>query len=234
MPVTAAAAAVAVALALLGGAAANASFTVDAPFLRDSSGRAVFFHGVNAVWKLAPDYFPPSSVYRTGAVPPADSYFDERDAAFLAANGLTTVRLGVMWAGVEPEKDQFDESYLDRIEDLVDMLGKEQILVLLDFHQDMYNELYEGQGFPPWATPSGPLPPNLPFFGFPGGYFLNPATMHAFDRMWLDADGLWAEYRAFWRHIADRFKAKTNLLGYDLMNEPWPGTQWPSCVNTQG
>jgi len=34
-----------------------------------------------------------------------------------------------------------------------------------------------------------------------------------------DRDGLWPAYRAFWKHVAERFKAKSNLLGYDLLNE---------------
>ncbi|MGZ4190756.1 MAG: cellulase family glycosylhydrolase, partial [Actinomycetota bacterium] len=24
------------------------------------------------------------------------------------------------------------------------------------------------------------------------------------------------------------------MLGYDLMNEPWPGSQWPTCVQPAG
>ena len=23
-------------------------------------------------------------------------------------------------------------------------------------------------------------------------------------------------------------------MGYDLFNEPWPGSQWPTCANVKG
>jgi len=32
------------------------------------------------------------------------------------------------------------------------MLARHGIAVLLDFHQDMYNEKYAGEGFPDWAV----------------------------------------------------------------------------------
>lgn len=202
-------------------------FRADSPFIRDAAGRAVFFHGVNAVWKLPP-YYPRSTLFGW----PADqSYFDERDAQFLAENGLNSVRLGVLWAGVEPERDRFDESYLGRIEQIVDLLAPRGVTVLLDFHQDMYNERFQGEGFPAWATHTEV--PETNCCGFPGNYF-TPAVMRAFDNLWLDHDGLWDEFRDFWVHVAGRFKGKANVVGYDLLNEPWPGTQWPTCANLEG
>jgi endoglycosylceramidase len=206
--------------ALLAANAFAATFRVDSPFLRDGAGRAVFFHGVNAVWKRPPYV-------------PSAPYFDESDASFLADNGFNSVRLGVLWAGVEPIQGQYDETYLDAIEAIVDMLGRHGVAVLLDFHQDLYNEKYAGEGFPDWAVVDDGFP-NAPVFGFPGNYFANPATFHAFDNLWLNRNGLWAKYRAFWKHVASRFAGKSNLLGYDLLNEPWPGSQWPTCVNPIG
>jgi endoglycosylceramidase len=34
--------------------------------------------------------------------------------------------------------------------------------------------------------------------------------------------------------VARRLGSKPNVLGYDLMNEPWPGTQWPTCAQPAG
>jgi endoglycosylceramidase len=216
---------------------AGPAYRADAPFIRDAAGRVRFFHGVNAVWKKPP-YYPPSSFYPAPyGVPPAHSFFDERDAAFLADNGLNSVRLGSLWVGVEPSKDVFDETYLDRVEDLADMLGARGVTVLLDFHQDMYNERFDGEGFPEWAThnsvvlPGGreiTIPPTN-CCGFPGNYF-TPAAMAAFDNLWLNRFGLWKEYRQAWRHVAARFKDHPALIGYGLLNEPWPGTQWVTCA----
>jgi endoglycosylceramidase len=34
--------------------------------------------------------------------------------------------------------------------------------------------------------------------------------------------------------VAERFRDDRYVLGYDLLNEPWPGTGWPQCANTAG
>jgi len=204
-----------------------ASFRVDGGFIKDKAGRVLFFHGVNAVWKRPP-YTPPSTLFGQSA---ATSYFDERDADFLAANGLNSVRLGVLWVGVEPGRDAFDDAYLDRIMNLVNLLQSRQITVLLDFHQDMYNERYQGEGFPDWATIDDGIPANQ--FGFPQNYF-TPAVKRAFDNLWADRDGLWEEFRDAWTRVAARFQTTSNVIGYDLFNEPWPGSQAETCANPEG
>lgn len=232
-------------------------FTVDSPFIRDRFGRAVFFHGVNAVWKvdradIKGRYYPPSSEYPPGfSVPAAGSYFDERDAQLLESLGLNTVRLGIIWKGLEPKRDWFDETYLDRIEDIANVLGRHGVTVMLDFHQDMANERFQGEGWPDWAThtevvpnqgipgatiPTGDLvhlPDEWAQFHFPFNYF-TPPVQQAFDNLWRNNFGLWAEYRDAWRHVAARFADTPNVVGYDLLNEPWPITPWESCAQTEG
>lgn len=222
--------AVSVVAAAAPSASAPATFRADAPFIRDIDGRVRILHGVNAVWKIAP-YYPPSTVYPAPFAVTADkSYFDARDADFLAASGLNLVRLGVLWVGVEPKKGVFDNAYLDRVEEIVDMLGARGVNVLLDFHQDMYNERFQGEGFPDWATINEVPATNC--CGFPGNYF-TPAVMRAFDNLWTNAE-LRAHYAEAWRRVAARFASARNVIGYDLMNEPWAGTQWPTCASPLG
>jgi len=208
--------------------AAAPGYRIDSSFIRDRWGRAVFFHGVNAVWKLPP-YYPPSTLF---GEPEATSYFDPRDADFLAANGLNSVRLGVLFAGVELVRGTFAGGYLDHVEQIVDLLRRRGVTVLLDFHQDLYNERYTGEGFPDWATIDDGIPATNDL-GFPGNYF-TAAVIRAFDNLWANRDSLWDEYRAAWRHVAERFARKRNLIGYDLFNEPWPGSEWPTCANPEG
>ena len=45
-----------------------------------------------------------------------------RHVTFLRDNGFNSVRLGIMWAGVEPIRGQYDESYLLSIKQTVNLL----------------------------------------------------------------------------------------------------------------
>jgi endoglycosylceramidase len=76
--------------------------------------------------------------------------------------------------------------------------------------------------------------PNQPSTGFPGNYFLMPALWRAFDSLWEDRAGLWRSFGQAAAHVAARFASDPMVLGYDLMNEPWPGSSWPSCAQPLG
>lgn len=189
----------------------------DGAFMVDADNRVVLLHGVNAVWKLKPYYLPDSAAGFTAA-----------DADFLAANGFNAVRLGVLFAGVMPARGQIDAGYLDQIDRAVQLLAARHIWVLLDFHQDQYNEKFQGEGFPDWAVPAQLLP-NDAHYGFPLDEFLSLALNGVYDRLWLNQDGLWAQYQAAVAAVAARWHDQPYLLGYDLFNEPWPGTLWATC-----
>jgi endoglycosylceramidase len=187
----------------------------------DRSGRVVVLHGFNLVNKLPP--------YDPGAIG-----FGPEHAAFIRRHGFNTVRLGLIWKAVEPEPGRYDDAYLDRIRAAVDQLGAEGILVLLDFHQDMLNERYNGQGFPDWAALDDGIPAR-PDVGFPGNYLVMRALWRAYDHFWSnDAGpggvGLQDRYAAAWRHVAERFNDHPAVFGYDIFNEPFPGSQALRCA----
>ena len=188
-------------------------------WITDADGRVLTVAGVNMVNKLSP-------------YTPAADGFDDADGAFLAANGLSAVRVGVIWKALEPEPGVFNDSYLASIASTVSMLGSHGIVSLLDFHQDMYNEEFQGEGAPDWAVDqSGPI---FPLLGFSANYFLLPALMTAYDNFWanatVDGEGLQDWYAAAWQHVAAYFKANPYVLGYDLYNEPDPGSDIYSCL----
>ncbi len=197
-----------------------AGFTNHGRFITDSSGRAFLVAGINMVDKRPP--------YRADAVG-----FGDDDAAFLAANGFNAVRLGVIWKAVEPQPGQYDDAYLGHIRDEIQMLANHGIATLVDFHQDLYNEAFQGEGAPDWAVlPGGP--PNQPKAGFPANQFINLAVMYAFDNFWNNAKGpggvgLADRYAAAWAHTASYLKGTPGVMGLDLYNEPWPGTLWATC-----
>jgi endoglycosylceramidase len=71
-------------------------------WITDAKERVAILHGVNMVAKRPP--YTPSS-----------HGFGEDDAAFLQRNGFDAVRLGLIYAGVEPAPGSYDDAYLDQI-----------------------------------------------------------------------------------------------------------------------
>ncbi len=191
-------------------------------WLTDAQGRVLILHGVNMVPKRPP-------------YTPAAAGFDEEDAVFLAHEGYDTVRVGVIWKAVEPSPGVYDDAYLTAIKGTVDTLARHGILSVIDFHQDLYNERFQGEGAPDWAVLDDGLPAE-PKLGFPGNYLGQLATQRAFDHFW-DNDpgpggvGIQDRFAAAWRHTAAFFKGTPGVLGHELFNEPWPGTTWALCTN---
>ncbi len=190
-------------------------------WMTDSDGRVVVLHGLNQVYKVPP--YEPS----------ADGFGDD-DAAFLAANGFNAMRLGVIWAAVEPQPLGYDDNYLASIAQTVATLASHGIVSLLDFHQDLYNEVFQGEGAPAWAVKTDGLP--NPQLGFPGNYFANPAEEFAWNAFWRDAPapdglGLQDHYGRAWAHVAAFFRGNPGIFGYEVLNEPWPGFIWEGCFN---
>ena len=188
--------------------------------MTNSDGQVVVLHGFNEVYKLAP-------------YTPAAEGFDEDDAEFLAANGFNVVRVGVVWGAIEPEPGVIDTAYLESIQQTVNMLADHGIYSIVDMHQDMYGPAVGGGGAPEWATQTGGAR-NIDF-GFPFSYYLNPAQQRAFDAFWSNAPapngiGLQDNYALAWQHVASYFRDNTSVIGYDIMNEPFPGSSWPAAL----
>jgi endoglycosylceramidase len=194
-------------------------------WLTDSRGRVIITHGENVVMKVSP-------------WSPAAIGFGEDDVKFLVKEGFNTVRVGVEFAGVEPEPGVYDDAMLTRVKELVELLWRHHIRVLLDSHQDMYGPRYQGNGFPPWAYDDEGLP--NPQLGFPDNYFGNAALSRSFENFWADKPapgdtvGVQDRFAAAWGHIAAFFANVPGVLGYEIMNEPFPGSEWSTCSNPEG
>ncbi len=188
-------------------------------WLVDERGRVVITHGVNVVAKHAP-------------YTPASLGFDAPDADLLATEGFDSVRLGIIWKGVEPRPGEYDDAYLAQVRDTARLLGERGIRVLLDSHQDLYHERFQGEFAPDWAvTVDWPAEPRL---GFPANMFFQPALLRQYEEFLHNAPGpggvgLLDRYAAMWGHVAGFFRDEPNMLGYDLLNEPMPGFNWPGC-----
>jgi endoglycosylceramidase len=194
-------------------------------WLTDGKGRVVEVHGVNLVIKKAP--------YR-----PSKDGISADDARFMQRHGFTAVRLGILMEALEPKPGHFDRSYLHAIIRTAHLLARHGIRSLVDFHQDLYATTFQGEGLPTWMVDDDGVP-NEPPLGFPGNYFANEALAHTFDNFWANVPGpkgkpLQQWYAGAWRVVAKALRGDHSVLGYDIFNEPWPGTGWQSCFPPAG
>lgn len=195
-------------------------------WLVDPAGRVVLIHGVNTVWKRAP-YSPPD-------VPEG---FTAADAAWLREHGFNAARIGTLWVGVTPEAPGVvDQNYLGAWDRVIQLLAAQRIWMLFDFHQDMMSPEYQGQGIPDWAVqalkgPVSSLPP--PQLGFPFNYF-SPQVSELFDNLWAEHGVIWEGFAAAWSAVATKWRDQPYHMGYDLLNEPWSGQEWPTCLLVAG
>lgn len=200
--------------------AAPSQLRRDGRYLVDEHNRVVLLHGVNAVWKQPP-YAPPDTA----------EGFTAKDADWLRDHGFNSVRLGVLFAGVMPQEGVIDHGYLAKVDRVVQLLSSRGIYVLFDFHQDIYSERYGGEGFGRWANHDDGVP--LTNIGFPGNYF-TPSVERVFDNFWGNTAKLWDHYRDAWQAVASQWKDQDHHGGYDLFNEPFPGSVWTSCATPLG
>ena len=198
-------------MALPAAASSARPLAIKANKIVDDRGRQVILHGVNVVYKRAP-YYP----NRSGG---AATSFTRADVKQLHDWGFNAIRLGVTWAGLEPQRGAIDESYLDRLSALVDLASQEDMWVLLDMHQDLYSEKFGGNGAPDWAV----LDDGIPYAPISDNFALNyttPAVGRAFTNFWADKDGIRTEFTRAIGALAERFAGSDTVLGYDLFNEP--------------
>lgn len=145
-----------------------------------------------------------------------------------AALGLNTVRLGILWAAVEPAPGQVDEAYMAFIRSQLDQAAEAGLAVILDMHQDLYAQRFS-DGAPDWAvlTQQAYAPTAL----WSDAYLTSPAVQQAWDAFWENrvvpgtGKGLQDFFADTWAQLAQRFAGHPALLGYDILNEPAPGSE---------
>lgn len=179
----------------------------------DGQGRTVVFNGINHVNK-------------------------NRDQGYVCADdsltfrkfrdwGFNLVRYGIIWDRLEPAPGVIDTAYLAEIDRRVRWAGQNGIYLLLDMHQDLYSYQW-ADGAPEWATITDSLP-HVTGAMWSDAYLMSPALRRAFDHFWnntpaSDSVGLMDHYVAVWRAVAARYADSVWVVGYDVMNEPFPAS----------
>jgi endoglycosylceramidase len=169
------------------------------------------------------------------------------DFAQMRALGFNVVRLVLNWSQLEPRPGAYSSTYLNRVAQVVGWARQQGIYVILDMHQDQYSRFIVpaakdsapagctpsggGDGAPSWAVLDDGKP-GCALFGIDE---LNPAESAAFSNFWQNATvdapqgqapgtGLQDHYIGALAALATRFQGNDAVLGYELMNEPQPGS----------
>ena len=206
--------------------------------LVDDAGNLRILHGVNVAFKVPP-YIPPI----TDRFDFSNSFSDE-DGARLKSWGMNVIRLTIYWEAVEPVRGKYDNAYLVKVEEIVKICAKYDIQVILDAHQDIANKKFCGEGIPDWAIKPANVLTKFPSplvgiklqydsDGYPTKescvanphvkYYLTYEVEAAFDNLFENWNGIGDAFANMWAQVARKFKNYPNLLGYEIMNEPWIG-----------
>lgn len=191
--------------------------TVDGKRFVDEYGRHRIFSGINYTDKNPKLYCIIN-----------DKDFTEFHIKKLSECGFNIIRLGVTWEGIEPEPGKYNEEYIDKIVYFMDMCHKYGMYVFIDMHQDLYGPAGGSDGAPEWAslTDGAKLKKNKLVWAT--GYFWGKVVHNCFDNFWankeVDGIGLQTYFINMWKHIAERVKDHPALFGFDLFNEPFPGS----------
>lgn len=195
----------------------------DGTRLRDAHGRHRVLHGINLVEKGG------RSEHGDFAARGFMGSWTAEDIADLASRGFTLVRLGVMWAAAEPQPGTYDDDYLDWIAEQLDLIHDAGMLAVLDAHQDLYSQRF-GDGAPHWATLTDQAfePTQL----WSDAYLSSAAVHEALDAFWRNDPGpggvgLQERFAHMWAHVAAHLGSHPAVAGYDLLNEPAPGSAAP-------
>ncbi len=224
-------------------------------WFRDDAKRYVLFRGVNfGSRSKLPPYLPIapleiSDISKLDLKKEIESVKSELD--LLKNLGFNIIRLLISWKAIEPRPNpNLDEllpegrQYLSYMKEIIDELHLRNIYVILDFHQDIANEVYGGDGFPDWALVidneyERPKAAN-PDKKWQMKYMINKSLKQTFKSFWenkltnLD-EGL--ENYPVRTHLektigqtAKFFKSLNNggghpaILGVEPFNEPHPST----------
>lgn len=189
---------------------------VDGRWLKDTKGRIVIVHGLQLAHKRPP-YHPPRRS------------FTATDARLINRLGFNAVRLAWMWKGLEPQRGRYSRAYRSEILREGRLLTNRGTFVLLESHQDVYNdEQLHGVGFPDWATFTDGLDPGPPTTLI---QYSPSGVGRAFDSLYANREGIADAYADAWERMATGFRRNPMMLGYDLINEPWPGSRWAECLD---
>ncbi|HOX44912.1 MAG TPA: cellulase family glycosylhydrolase [Myxococcota bacterium] len=184
-------------------------YRVEGGAIRLRTGEALYLRGIN---------LSNTSKYIEGHLYP----LEDADLEVLAGGGFDSVRLLTFWEAVMPAGPGLvDPAYLAGLAAQVRRLAAAGLWVVVDMHQDLYGSPFS-PGAPPWSCPEevrAGYEPAEPWWA----NYTSRQVMGCFDRFWA-TPALWDELAAAWAAVAGAVCAEERVLGFDLLNEPWPAS----------
>lgn len=192
----------------------------DNTVLRDAQNRQVILRGVNAGGRskfapFAPFDFDPTL---------AGDYTKQLGAYLDRAQswGINVLRVPFTWQAVEPTRGHDDQAFLARYDELLDAAWQRRMWTIVDCHQDVYSEVFCGDGFPAWTLPAGTTATtghhDCPQWFT--AYNDNPQVQAAFDHFFANGDGVRDDFVAMWLRMAKRHRDRPGVIGLEILNEP--------------
>ncbi len=202
----------------------STTLRVDGTELIDEHDRVVQLRGVNAGGRSK---FAPYAPFEF-------EDYDEELGPYLdraASWGIDVLRVPFSWEAVEPAQGVIDEAFLSRYDALLDGAWDRGMWTIVDFHQDIYAEVFCGDGFPAWTVDTD-REPHHDCSDWGSSYFLDDDVQAAFTDFWADENGTQEAYGAMWEAMAARHADRPGVLGYELINEPHEGeaSDWDTEV----
>ncbi len=199
----------------------------DRPAIVDARGRQVTLRGQNV--NSLGDY------YQADPKLPPVLPVTAKDWARMQSHGFNVVRLLVSWSRLEPKRGTINRAYLRRIHRAIDAARARGIYTVIDLHQDAWGKYIASP--PDVVCPAG-KEPAIGWDGAPkwatitdgaetcrgGSREDSAAVQAAFDNFYADRDGIQTALVNTWGRVAREFAGDPAVAGYDLFNEPNPGT----------
>jgi endoglycosylceramidase len=146
--------------------------------------------------------------------------------------GFNSLRFLMVWAAIEPQEGQYDQTYLDGLAERMDWAQQVGLSVIVDMHQDIYGEGFGFDGAPKWACDASYYAAFVPNTMTWGLNALSPQVEACTDQLYTNPNTV-AHFTEAWRRVAAALKNKPAVIGFDLLNEPEWGTADPTTFEGQ-
>ncbi|MBM3201129.1 MAG: hypothetical protein FJZ56_01810 [Chlamydiae bacterium] len=233
---------------------------ISGEWFTDEKKRKMLLRGSNILCKTPDETIP--NISFTGnpfELDEVDDHFER-----LRYWGFNCLRYTVTWEAVEHlGPGLYDTDFLDYLEQVIECAGRHDLFVFIDFHQDVWSRFTGGCGAPLWtlelagfdtsllaATGAVSFPKNLhhDHLIWPTNAFkLGAATMFTLffggsifaPKLMIDNENIQSylqrHYANSMKQVAKRLSRLSNVIGYEVMNEPLRGyIEWKDLRNYEG